>query len=234
MSYCVHCGVELADSEKFCPLCQTEVINPHCPWKDPLVRPYPPLLEQLMRRIDRRYLAALISTFLLIPVLVVLICDWLDGALSWSLYVVGAAALLEVWFILPLAAKRYHYLTFLALDAAAALLYLLAIERIGGQAWFFPLALPIGLAASLALLAAAYLFRQQLGRGLLRRCVICLAGAGVLAMVVEVTVDLYARGAFKLGWSLLVLSPCLVLAGALLLLNRKENLKEEIHKRIFY
>ena len=32
MSYCVNCGVELADSERRCPLCHTEVHNPRQPY----------------------------------------------------------------------------------------------------------------------------------------------------------------------------------------------------------
>ena len=31
MSYCVHCGVELADCEPKCPLCGTEVLDPKAP-----------------------------------------------------------------------------------------------------------------------------------------------------------------------------------------------------------
>ena len=29
--YCIKCGVELADSEKSCPLCQTPVFHPQFP-----------------------------------------------------------------------------------------------------------------------------------------------------------------------------------------------------------
>ena len=234
MSYCVNCGVELADGEKFCPLCQTEVLNPRAPWQDPKVRPYPPAVEHLMRRIDRRYLAALISTFLLIPAFVALICDWLNGDLSWSFYVIGALAMLEVWFILPLAAKRFHRLTFLALDGLAVTLYLLVIERIAGGSWFLPLALPISLTVSLLLLAAAYFFRKGAGRGLLMRLIIFLTSVGLLTVVIELAVDHYLRGVCRLGWSLFVVSPCVILAGALLILASRKNLKEEIQKRIFY
>ena len=234
MSYCVNCGVELADSEKICPLCQTEVINPNAPWKDPLVRPYPPVMDTLIARIDRRYLAALISTFLLIPMVVVLIADWLGGGPSWSFYVLGAAALLEVWFILPLMTKRYHLMSFLFLDCLAAIFYLLLIERISGGLWFLPLALPIAAAGSLCLLITAYLFRKGRGRDFIIRMVILLFGIGVMAVVVEIATDMYLRGGFYLNWSLFVLGPCIILVAALLIIDGKHSLKEEIHKRIFY
>jgi len=41
MSYCVHCGVELAPSEESCPLCKTPVLDPNQPWSEPEERPYP-------------------------------------------------------------------------------------------------------------------------------------------------------------------------------------------------
>ena len=234
MSYCVNCGVELADSEKICPLCQTEVINPRAPWKDPLDIPYPPVMDRLMHRIDRRYLAALISTFMLIPIAVVLISDWLRDGLSWSLYVVGAAALLEVWFILPLMTKRYHQISFLALDSVAATLYIWAIERISGGEWFLPLGLPISAALSATVLLMAFLFRRGRGRDFLVRLIIILSCIGFLAIVVEISSDLYLTGQVYLTWSLFVLSPCVFTVAALLILEEKHSLKEEIHKRIFY
>ena len=39
MSYCVNCGVELAPSEKRCPLCGVEVVNPAKPWTEPEALP---------------------------------------------------------------------------------------------------------------------------------------------------------------------------------------------------
>ena len=41
MSYCVHCGVELADSEKRCPLCHTRVVDPASPDAGQGRPPYP-------------------------------------------------------------------------------------------------------------------------------------------------------------------------------------------------
>lgn len=236
MSYCVNCGVELADSEKYCPLCQTEVLNPRMAWKEPSVMPYPPKLDRLMRRIDRKYLAALISTFMLFPIAVTMIIDWFsnEGVLSWSLYVLGVGLLMEVWFVLPLVAKRYRLLTFLALDCLAAMGYLFAIERIADQSWFLPLALPISLAASFLLLLGAFLFRKAWGRQMIPRFVICLSSAGLMAVVVEIATDLFLKGAIYLNWSLYVLTPCLVMVGVLLIFNSKKRLKEEIRKRMFY
>ena len=39
--YCVKCGVELADSQRVCPLCGTRVFHPDIP-RTPADPPYPP------------------------------------------------------------------------------------------------------------------------------------------------------------------------------------------------
>ena len=41
MSYCVNCGVELCDSAKECPLCNTPVINPRKPGQGQGISPFP-------------------------------------------------------------------------------------------------------------------------------------------------------------------------------------------------
>ncbi len=65
MSYCVHCGVELAPSEEKCPLCKTPVMDPNQAWREPEERPYPERLEVVPPHIDRQYGAQLASTFLM-------------------------------------------------------------------------------------------------------------------------------------------------------------------------
>ena len=56
MSYCVNCGVELEKSEKKCPLCGVEVINPAQPPEDkePRQRPYPNRREELSMNINKQ------------------------------------------------------------------------------------------------------------------------------------------------------------------------------------
>lgn len=234
MSYCVNCGVELAESEKYCPLCQTEVINPGKPWKEPREQPYPQVLDAFLRQTDKRYMASLITVFLLIPALVTLVCDLLDGRLSWSVYPIGALLLLFFWVPFPLFFKRYHRLSFLATDCLAAILYLWAIAFTTGQDWFIPLGLPISAAVTVLLLLLTYCFRKGRGRQLLTRISLALTAVGILTVIIEITVDLYAQGAVFMNWSFFALIPCVVLAIATQIIDRQKKLKQEIQKRLFY
>ena len=56
MSYCVNCGVKLKNSEKVCPLCNTEVINPkkeeYKPVYSGTIEEYKTRLEEILERND--------------------------------------------------------------------------------------------------------------------------------------------------------------------------------------
>ena len=54
MSYCVNCGVKLKQSEKFCPLCNTKVINPNN-LKDKFIPAYSQVVEK-HKGINKKYL----------------------------------------------------------------------------------------------------------------------------------------------------------------------------------
>lgn len=236
MSYCVNCGVELADSEKHCPLCDTEVINPNRPWTGEGYRPYPSDIDSMMEHIDRRYIASLLTSILIIPVFVTLVCNLAyGGVITWSAYVMGAAVMLFVWFILPFYFKSYKLLIFLALDCLSIILYLLFINLVVNKVnWFFPVGLPISLCFSVLLLISAWLFRRGNGQLLLVRLSIIMIDISILCFVIEVSTDLYVHDIVNTNWSPFVVVPCLVLAVIAQIIERRKNLKEEIRKRIYY
>lgn len=236
MSYCVNCGVELADSEKRCPLCDTEVINPAHPWTEPAHRPYPSEVDTLSDRIDRRYIASLMTILLLVPVFITMVCNLIyGGRITWSAYVIGAAAMLFVWAILPFYFKRPRILLFLGLDVLAIILYLLFIDFVNDYVdWFLPIGLPISGTFGALLLISAYLFPRGNNQLLLVRFSIIMIDISILSLVVEISTDLYAIGDVALSWSPFVLIPCLFLAVTAQMIERRKTLKEEIRKRIYY
>jgi hypothetical protein len=234
MSYCVNCGVELADSEKHCPLCQTEVINPRAPWQEPAERPYSRHVDTMMRRIDRRYFAALTALLLSIPCIITVLLDILTGGgLTWSAYVIGAVAVTYVVVLLPFFFKKYHVVIFLGADCAAILLYLLFIETVNGGSWFMELGLPLTVSASVCMLALALLFTKR------RLSIIVKTGAvliavGVFVVAAEVFISLDAYRAVRIVWSFYALIPCVVLGAAALVLEHRQNFKERVRRRLFY
>ena len=102
MSYCVNCGVELNPSAKTCPLCGTPAWHPELD-----APPYFPANSAAVQPASRREAAILLTAML---VSVSLCCGLLNLFLPtdrpWSLYVIGAAVMLWVWFTLPMVLRR--------------------------------------------------------------------------------------------------------------------------------
>lgn len=234
MSYCVNCGVELADSEKRCPLCQVEVSNPKAPWKEPTERPYSRHVDNLMKKIDRRYFAALAGLLLTIPCVITLLLDIIaDGRFTWSAYVIGAVALVYIFVLLPLYFKKPHTVIFPAADCAAVLLYLLFIERMNGGGWFWSLGLPITVAASVCVITLALLFTKTQASILVKAGGVLIA-TGLFVVCAEVIIRLHLYASATLTWSLYALMPCVVLGVAALILEHRNNFKAQIRRRLFY
>jgi len=234
MSYCVNCGVELAPSEKYCPLCGVEVINPKAPFQDNVQRPYPKYVETLMKRIDRKYFATLVGLFLTIPIIVTVIWNMLaNGCISWSAYVIGALGLIFIFFAFPFYFKRFYTVAFLIADCAAVLLYLFFIESVNGGNWFLGIGLPVSVVASVYVISLVWLFTKKKPIRLLVRIALAFIASGALLFCIEMILSLNA-GALSVKWSFYAFVPLVVLSVITLVLEHRRNLKEEIKRRLFY
>lgn len=234
MSYCVNCGVELAESEKRCPLCQVEVVNPKAPWVEPRERPYPHHIDPIMRKVDRRYFASLIALLLVIPCVITMLLDILaNHGLSWSAYPIGAVALIYVFVLLPLYFKKYYTVRFLSADCAATLLYLFFIERMNNGHWFLAYGLPVTVSASVCMIALALVFTRTRASVLVRGGAILIA-VGLFVVSIELFIELATHGAIRLNWSFYPLVPCVILGVVAFILDHRENFKERIRRRLFY
>ncbi len=234
MSYCVNCGVELADSERRCPLCGTEVVNPAKPAVRVYDYPYPRQVEALTRRIDKRFLVSIVGTLLLLPVLICAVCDLLTGGgISWSLYVAGGAVLLFTVVFVPMLFKKRRVWLNLTLDLLVTAAYVGGICLVSGGSWFWTLGLPLVAASGSLAVFLAVLFGLGSARELLVRVAFVLFGSGLLAVVIDLLIKLYLGQPPVPGWSLFVLAPCALLGVAALLLRRKNNFKEEIRRRFY-
>lgn len=233
MSYCVHCGVELAPSEKACPLCRTPVLNPVCPWEKPEKMPYPDRVEDIMRHIDLKYGRRLAMMVLLIPSLVVLAVNLLSShTVSWSLYVIGALACLYTWGLVPFFYRFKRPYAYITLDFIMLALYLLLIALMtDGMLWYWMLALPVLLSVGAVCQMISLAVRRLEWQPLVRAAVVCL-----LMAIFLVTLDLLAdryMGHIFLNWSVYAGLPLVVLGGIFFTLEKKKGLKSTIKKHLF-
>ena len=201
MSYCVNCGVELDSTASFCPLCRTPVVNPRQPVDTGSPPPFPTERREVPPA-SKAELAILVSSML---ASVAVCCGLLNLVLRsghiWSLYVIGAAAMLWVWLVPPLLLRTMHLYLRLSADVLAVALYVFLISvDLDGSAWYWHLALPIGT-------------------------------TGVFLSGVELLIDRYFLGRWQPGWSLVVLTVCAALVIPLIVVRRVPALREEVRRR---
>ena len=229
--YCIKCGVELADTEKSCPLCGTTVYHPELAQK--AVAPNYPLYRRPHSRINRRGLLFLISMFYLMLAIQLVVCEFFVFAeLNWSLYAIGGLALSYIFIILPLWFSRPNPVIFVPCDFAAVALYLWFINDFNRASWFVTFALPIIFAAAIIVTAIIALSRY-IGRGYF----LISGGASVLTGAFIVMIEMLLHVTFAppkfYFWSVYPLIAFTLLGIALIIVGVCRPLRESIAKKIF-
>ena len=161
--YCVKCGVELADSEKVCPLCGTRAFHPDMPPQQGQP-PYPVDHRPHTEEVSRSGVLFLLTVLALLSAVLFVLCDWrINGSIVWSGYASGGVALLYVLVALPLWFCRPNPVIFVPIDFAAIGLYLLYINFATGGHWFLSFAFPVTGAIGVLVTAMVALLRYLPG-----------------------------------------------------------------------
>ena len=126
--YCIHCGVELSDSETVCPLCGTRVFHPDLP-RQQGEPPFPPEPSAHPEEVNRSGALFILTMLAVLPIVICILCDWsLNGTIVWSGFASGGVLLLYILAVLPLWFKRPDPVVFVPVDFAAIGVYLLYID----------------------------------------------------------------------------------------------------------
>ena len=233
MSYCVNCGVELEKSEKTCPLCGLEVQNPLQPYDENALRPYPRRMDPINARINRRFIATILSICFAFPAIFCMAINFfMDRQFDWSLYVTGGLVL--VWiFVVPFFLFNKPTITLMALpDIMGILLYLLLIAQLQeNSGWYLTLAMPMTLLFCGLVYFNGLMIEKQIFRGFVIPAVI-LISVGLLVAGIEWIVEKAVTGKFQLNWSFFVLIPSVALAAFFLTVARRQAIREEIKRRL--
>lgn len=231
MSYCVNCGVKLDDTASFCPLCHTPVVNPNQSADAAAPKPFPTEPGEVAP-VSKWELALLISAmFASVAVCCAILNIFLPAERTWSLYVIGAAVMLWIWFVPPLLLRGMHLCFRLMLDVAAVGIYVFLISiDLDGLAWFMGLALPIILLGGAVMLFLGLMMRDR-RRSILTSVTLIIGAVGVFLVGVEFFADHYLMGMWTPGWSLVVLTVCVALVIPLVIVRRVPSLREEVRRR---
>ena len=228
--YCIKCGVELADTEKHCPLCGTVVYHPELMQKE-AIPTYPPYRKP-KQRINRRGVLFVISVIYLILVAQLFVCEFtIFNEFHWSLYAVGGLILSYVGVILPMWFARPNPVIFVPCDFAAVILYLWLISLLTGGNWFLTFALPIAGATGI-LITAVIALTHYLKKGYF----FIFGGASILSgsLIFQIEILLSVTFAAKFYfWSVYPLIGFVLLGIALLVIAICKPLREALSKKFF-
>ena len=230
--YCIKCGVELADSEKSCPLCQTPVFHPLLP--HPGGEALYPADENVPRKMRPwGWLMVATAVLFLLPSIVSILIDLqVRSRITWSGYVVGALVVGYVTAILPAWFHRPNPVIFVPCSFLAVGLYLLYIDLSTGGHWFLTFAFPVvgglGLIVTTVVTLCRYIHKGRL---------YVFGGAamtlGFFMPVLELLLNRTFHRPRFIGWSFYPLSALVVLGIILLLVALCRPIRESFRKRFF-
>ncbi len=234
MSYCVNCGVELEASLERCPLCNTPVINPNEVTHTNAVPPFPKEKGQV-EVVKSKDLALLLSISLTATAVV---CGSLNllvfSQSAWSLYVIGACLVLWVLAIPAVIYTRLPIYFCLLFDGLSIGLYQYLISfNTKSHVWFYELAMPLTLLATAIALLFALLYKK-VSRSFLMIGLYFFSCLALLCAGIELLIERFFETPFRLTWSAIVLSICVVIDIALITILSRARLRNAVRRRLHF
>lgn len=234
MSYCVNCGVELDDSLKVCPLCNTPVYNPNQTATPKTNSPFPEMHGQV-EEVKRKDWAVLLTAVLIaISVTCGLLNLWAFNESAWSMLVIGICMVVWVASIPFVICTKINPYTALLFDGLSVILYLYMITFMtGSKDWYFGLALPIAVLVTV-LLETFYFFRKKCPRSILVTILLFIVHVALLCVGIEVLIRRYLGKPFRLTWSAIVLTVCAIMIIMFATLLSRKRLRNAVRRRLHF
>lgn len=230
--YCVKCGVELADTEKVCPLCGTRVCHPD--FVQPDAEPTFPAEKNEEVRVNRKGVLFAVMLAFAAAIAQLLICAFsFPSTSAWAGYAIGGVLLIYIIVVLPLWFKRPNPVIFVPCDYAAVLLYVLYICITLKGKWFMSFAFPvIGLNGLLVTAVVALIY--YLRRGYLYIIGGALIAHGGFMVLLEFLIGITFLHDGTLRWSYFPLAACFILGMGLIVIAIVKPLRESLRKKLFF
>ena len=234
MSYCVNCGVELEPSLTSCPLCHTPVINPNETATEKPDSPYPTDKGQV-EVVKRKDLGILLSVVLSATSITCLLLNLLVFHNSlWSLLVIGICICLFVFtFPVVFYSKTPLYISLLA-DGVAVAVYLYLISFLTtSDVWFWKLGLPIVVLLT-GMVELYSLFTRVLPFTILFGALYLFIEIPAFCVALELLIRHLLAAPYRITWSAVVLTVCVIIDFALITILAKKRLRNEVRRRLHF
>ena len=229
--YCINCGVQMGAGERRCPVCTMPVVLPEgvAVTGKPL---YPQNDNRIPEKGGKGFVIAM-SVLYAMAVIVVLLCDGVNGRLSWCGYAIGGLLLSYVGMILPGWFRKPNPVIFVPCFFGAAVLYLLHINLASGGNWFLSFAFPVAGSICLLVTTVVTLLRY------LRRSRLYIFGGGLLGfggwfLLLEFLLTVTFPRVSFIGWSVYPLAAFILLGGFLLFLAICRPARQTMKRKLFF
>ena len=232
--YCIKCGVELADSEKKCPLCGTTVVCPDGLTRTETESGYPPFPGAETEGLSRSGALFILTVLFAIPFVLCLLCDLiLNGEFVWSGFASGGILLLYLLAVLPCWFRKPNPVIFVPVDFGAIGLFLLYISLATEGRWFLTLAFPI--VFLLALIVTAVITLTRYTRGgipfIYGGATVALGGMMILLeFLINITFGI--EGMFR--WSLFPFTALFLLGMMMIVIGICKPLRESLRRKLYF
>lgn len=233
MSYCVNCGVKLADSEKKCPLCQTEVINPKDISQKNINKPYPDntitfdILPDSVK-------ALLVTVIFVLPIAVSLICNYsISSVISWSKFVVLSLLFIySISFYSILCFKKNSNIFNIIVYHVLLCAYLFSMNELCKGNWFLTFALPLVLLLFVFFLVITLVITKNHLTKLFCTGFIMLL-AGVFCVFLETILNFAFKFRTTILWSIYPCITLFLISIILFIIDFNKPWKEQLEKKLF-
>lgn len=234
MSYCVNCGVELEKSLKECPLCHTPVINPAELNRELPPSPYPTSKGQV-EVVKRKDLGILLSVVLSATSATCLLLNLLVFNSSlWSLVVIGCCICLFVFTFPAIFYSRTPIYVSLLADGVSVAVYLFLISFLtSSDVWFWQLGLPI--VVMLTICAECFPLISRFSPLTILSGSLCVfIEIPAFCVSLELLIKRLLDRPYRITWSAVVLTVCVIIDFALITILAKKRLRNEVRRRLHF
>lgn len=231
MSYCVHCGVKLSDSENRCPLCGTPVIDPHihcqtefgC-WSDH-IDTFP------QKQVNWQFVSKLMVLFFAVSAGAAALCDLVTtGSISWSWFAFAGCSFCAGTAAIPALPYIPCKLLFPFAGAATAMFFISV--PLHGYRWLLYLALPSAAFITVYTSVCLWLAHRKKLR-IPHKVALCLLLLILSLVTVEILTDLYIEDSIHIFWSLYAVIPLSLVALFFTIAAHNRRIVEYIKKNTF-
>lgn len=234
MSYCVNCGVELDNSVKQCPLCNTVVVNPRVTETKDIEKSFPQEKGKV-EEVSRKDMGILLTVVL---VATSITCGLLNFFVfnnsTWSFLVIGACFIIWVLFIPVVIYRKLSPYTAIFLDGLSIGIYLFLITVVThNDAWFWGLAMYIVIFIT-ALLEIFILCIRKLPVTFLTVALEIFTMIGTVCLGLEILIDRYICDGIHLMWSMIVVVVCAILDITLITMLSRKRIRNAVRKRLHF